>query len=129
MPIVVHVQAADCSTANRGNANDFCTVFAPNEVISPIVFAGIEEGLFGLGFGVDGCGEVVAATIATDAGKGKVFRVIATVKGLGEDVVEGENGCAACFGGVAVFAQEVRSFADELAGGAINWHGAWRIQR
>jgi hypothetical protein len=129
MPIVVHVQAVNGSTANRGDTNDFCAVFTPNEVIGPIVFAGIEERLCGLGFGVDGGGEVVAATVATDAGKGEIFRVIATVEGLGEDVVEGENGCTACFGGVAVFAQKVRSLADELASGTINWHGAWRIQR
>jgi hypothetical protein len=45
-------------------------------------------------------------------------------RGIGEDVVEGKDGCAARFRGVAIFAQEVGSFADKLAGGATNGHGA-----
>jgi hypothetical protein len=72
----------------------------PGDGQSPLVVTGVEEGMYGLGFGFYGCGEVVAATVATDAGKGKVFLVVAAVEGLGEDVIEGEDGCAACFGGV-----------------------------
>ena len=98
-------------------------------MIGPLVLARIEEGVDGLGFRVDTCGEVVAATVATDAGKGEILGIVAAVERLGQDMVEGENGGATSFGGVAIFAQTVRSVTDELAGGAINRHGAWRIQR
>jgi hypothetical protein len=129
MPIVVHVQAVNGGTSNRGDANDLCAIAAPNKVIGPVILARIKEGLDDLGFGVDASGEVVPATIATDTSKGKIRGIVAAVKGLGEDVVERKNGCAACFGRVAIFAQEVRSFADKLAGGTLNGHGAWQIQR
>ncbi len=98
-------------------------------MIGPVIVTRIEEGLCGLSFGVDASREVVAATVAPDAGKGKIFLAVATIEGLGENVIEGKDGGATSFRGVAVFAEEVRSFADELTGSAINWHGAWRIQR
>ncbi len=129
MPIVVHIQAIDGSAANWSDADDFYAIKAPNEVIDPLFVAWVEKGVFSCGFRVDASSEVVAATIATDAGECEVFRVVTAIEGLGENVVEGEDRCAACFRGVAVFTQEFLAFSDELASGAINGHGAWRIQR
>jgi hypothetical protein len=66
-------------------------------MIGPFILAGVEEGMLGFGFGVDACGEVVAATIATGTSKGEVLGFIIATEGLGEEMVEGEQGCAAGF--------------------------------
>jgi hypothetical protein len=59
-------------------------------MIGPFILTRVEEGMLGLGFGIDACGEVVAAAIAAGTGKGKVFGIIIAAEGLGEEMVEGE---------------------------------------
>lgn len=103
MPIVVHIQVVDSGAAHWGDTDDFYAIEAPDEVISPHFAAWIEKGLFSRRFRVDASREVVAATIATDAGECEVFRVVTAIEGLGENVVEGEDRRATCFRGVTVF--------------------------
>lgn len=66
-------------------------------MISPYVLPRIEKWLLSLGLGVGASGEVIAATIATGTNKGQILGLITTAEGLGEEMVEGEQGCAARF--------------------------------
>jgi hypothetical protein len=110
--LTVQIEGLCGGAADVRQGNDAQAVARPDEVFTPVVLSWVEKRNLLGGFGIDSALEVALASVAVEAGKGKILEGGRATSAYGDNVVDGERNILPRLVSMEILAEVVRTLAD-----------------
>lgn len=109
----IEAQAHDGGASCGGNADDFCCIITPREMIRPLLLTRMEQGDFLLRHGIAPRLKRTLETVAAQAGQGKIGPIRCAPFRFRDDMLDGERIGMKAAQTAAILTLSVGAFVDK----------------